>query len=127
MKLKKKLTACLEQAVENREAAGISLLVLRDGEELCFAKAGMADIDAGKPVERDSVFRLYSQSKPLTAAAAMILADRGVIDLMAGVDQYLPGFRNPQVVSADGTVRPAPRACSRRTTGRSSPGAGWTR
>ncbi len=110
MKLKKKLTACLEQAVENREAAGISLLVLRDGEELCFAKAGMADIDAGKPVERDSVFRLYSQSKPLTAAAAMILADRGVIDLMAGVDQYLPGFRNPQVVSADGTVRPAPRA-----------------
>ena len=110
MELEKKLTACLERAVENHEAAGISLLVLRDGTELCYAQAGKADIGSGKPVSRDSIFRLYSQSKPITAAAVMILADRGEIDLMAGADQYLPGFRNPRVVNPDGGIVPALRA-----------------
>ena len=110
MNLQEKLSACLRQAVENHEAAGVSLLVLKDGRELCHVREGYADIAAGKPLQRDSIFRLYSQSKPVTAAAAMILADRGVIDLMAPVDQYLPGFANPRVVEADGTVRPALRA-----------------
>ncbi len=110
MDLNGKLTACLEHAVENHEAAGISLLVLRDGAELCYAQAGKANIPSGKPVSRDSIFRLYSQSKPITAAAVMILADRGIIDLMAGTDQYLPGFRNPRVVRPDGSIVPALRA-----------------
>ena len=110
MNLQEKLTACLKRAVENHEAAGINLLVLRDGEELCYAQAGKADIESGKPVARDSIFRLYSQSKPVTAAAVMILADRGMIDLMDGADRYLPGFGNPRVVHADGTVTKALRA-----------------
>ncbi len=110
MNLQEKLTVCLERAVENHEAAGINLLVLRDGEELCYAQAGKADIASGKPVARDSIFRLYSQSKPVTAAAVMILADRGMIDLMDGADRYLPGFGNPRVVHADGTVTKALRA-----------------
>ncbi len=110
MNLDAKLTACLERAVENHEAAGINLLILRDGKELCYAKAGKADTGSGKPISRDSVFRLYSQTKPITAAAVMILADRGIIDLMAGVDQYLPGFGNPRVVNPDGSIVPALRA-----------------
>ena len=110
MSLQDKLSACLRQAVENHEAAGVSLLILKDGEELCHVREGFADTTSGKPLQRDSIFRLYSQSKPVTAAAAMILADRGVIDLMAPVDQYLPGFANPRVIEADGTIRPALRA-----------------
>ena len=105
MGLQERLSACLRQAVENHEAAGVSLLVLKDGKELCHAREGYADIAAGKQLRRDSIFRLYSQSKPVTAAAAMILVDRGILDLMAPVDQYLPGFANPRVVEADGTVR----------------------
>lgn len=110
MSLTENITKCLSDAVKNREAAGISVLILQHGEDLCFASAGMADIAGQKPVKRDSIFRLYSQSKPITAAAAMILVDRGVLDLQAGVDQYLPGFRNPRVVHADGSVVPALRA-----------------
>jgi CubicO group peptidase (beta-lactamase class C family) len=110
MGLKEKLTVCMERAVENHEAAGYNLLILRDGEELCYAQAGKADIQSGKPISRDSIFRLYSQTKPVTAAAVMILADRGLIDLLDGVDQYLPGFRNPRVVSPDGSVAPTLRA-----------------
>ena len=107
--LKKRLTECLEKAVENREAAGINLLILQNGDELCYTQAGVSNLETGKALKRDTIFRLYSQSKPITAAAAMILADRGVIDLMACVDQYLPGFRNPRVVSADGKITPVYR------------------
>lgn len=110
MSLQGKLSACLRQAVENHEAAGVSLLILKEGSELCHVREGYADMAAGKELRRDSIFRLYSQSKPVTAAAVMILADRGIIDLMASVDQYLPGFANPRVVEADGSVRPAIRA-----------------
>ncbi len=109
MGLQERLSACLRQAVENHEAAGVSLLVLKDGKELCHVREGYADVAAGKPLRRDSIFRLYSQSKPVTAAAAMILVDRGILDLMAPVEQYLPGFANPRVVEADGTIRPAIR------------------
>ena len=110
MGLQERLSACLRQAVENHEAAGVSLLILKDGRELCHVREGYADIETGKPLRRDSIFRLYSQSKPVTAAAAMSLTDRGILDLMAPVDQYLPGFANPRVVEADGTIRPALRA-----------------
>ena len=110
MSLRKKLTDCLREAVDCREAACLNVLVWQNGKELCYAQAGLADIGTKKPIARDAVFRLYSQSKPVTAAAVMILADRGLIDLMDSVDRYLPGFRNPRVVAADGTLSPALRA-----------------
>ena len=110
MVLKEKLEKCLQQAVEQQEAAGLSVLVKKDGEDLCFTSAGMADPAGRKPVRRDSIFRLYSQSKPVTAAAAMILADRGLLDLQTEIDRYLPGFRNPKVVTPDGRTVAAPRA-----------------
>ena len=110
MTLKDKMERCLRQAVDNREAAGLTLLIRKEGKDLCYASAGMADIASGKPVERDSIFRLYSQSKPITAAAAMILADRGLLDLQTEVDRYLPGFRNPLVIAPDGKVSGTYRA-----------------
>ena len=110
MTLKDKMERCLRQAVDNREAAGLTLLIRKEGKDLCYASAGMADIASGKPVERDSIFRLYSQSKPITAAAAMILADRGLLDLQTEVDRYLPGFRNPRVIAPDGKVSGTYRA-----------------
>ena len=110
MNLQEKLTKCLEQAVANHEAAGLSLLLFRRGAELAYAQAGMANVATGKPVERDSIFRLYSQSKPITAAAAMILLERGILDEQDGVDRWLPGFRNPRIIHADGTVTAALRA-----------------
>ena len=110
MSLHDQITDILAAAVENRECAGISILVRRHGEEVLYTQAGMADIAQGRLVQRDSIFRLYSQSKPVTAAAVMLLVERGLIDLMDGVDKYLPGFRNPQVVDAQGKLTPAYRA-----------------
>jgi len=108
--LNEKLTQCLEQAILREEAAGVSLLVLREGEEMVYAQAGWADLENRKGLSRDSIFRLYSQTKPVTAVAAMILAERGQLDLMDGVDQYLPGFRHPRMIGADGYTHILPRA-----------------
>ncbi|MBQ3864543.1 MAG: beta-lactamase family protein [Clostridia bacterium] len=109
MSLSEKITRCLSTAVENNEAAGISVLIRKNGEDLCYTSAGYADIATGKPIRRDSIFRLYSQSKPITAAAVMILVDRGLLDLQDPVEKYLPGFRNPQVLLGDGTTANAVR------------------
>ena len=110
MSLHDTITDILAAAVENRECAGVNVLVRRHGEEVLYTQAGMADAEAGRLIQRDSIFRLYSQSKPITAAAVMLLAERGLIDLMDGVDKYLPGFRNPQVVDAQGNLTKAYRA-----------------
>ncbi len=108
--LKGRLSECMRIAVENQEAAGLSLLILRKGEPVCSIQEGMADLAAGVKIREDSIFRLYSQTKPITAAAVMMLAERGVIDLMASVDQYLPGFAHPKKMDADGNEQVLPRA-----------------
>ncbi len=98
MKLQERIEQILAAAVENHECAGANVLVRRNGEELLYAQAGHADLATKTPIRRDNIFRLYSQSKPVTAAAVMILVERGLIDLMDGADKYLPGFKNPRIV-----------------------------
>lgn len=110
MKLQAQINDILAAAVRNHECAGTNVLIRRHGEEVLYSQAGMADIAEGRRVERDSIFRLYSQTKPITAAAVMILVERGLIDLMDGVDRYLPGFANPRVVDQRGCITKAVRA-----------------
>lgn len=109
MKLLEQVHDILAAAVDNRECAGANVLIRRHGEEVLCTQAGMADIAKARPIARDSIFRLYSQTKPITAAAVMLLVERGLIDLMDGVDKYLPGFRNPRVVDAEGNITRANR------------------
>ena len=70
---KQKVQAVLDRAIANKELAGASLLVRKDGEEVLYLERGVADIDKGTPIRRDHIFRLYSMSKPITGAAAMKL------------------------------------------------------
>lgn len=107
--LEKKITAVLERSLEKQEAAGYNVMVRRNGEQIAYAEAGYASIAEQKPIRRDNIFRLYSQSKPITSAAVMMLIERGLIDLFDPVETYLPGFANPRVVTAEGLV-PAKRS-----------------
>lgn len=68
----------------------------------------MADQEEENPIRRDTIYRLYSQTKPVTAAAVMILVERGQLDLCQQVSEFLPGFKNPSVW-AEGQARPAVR------------------
>lgn len=91
------LTQTIQRSIQNNEVAGVSLLVKKDGNEICYLEDGYADCEAGKKMSRDTILRLYSQSKPICGAAAMILMERGLLDLYEPVSKFLPGFRNQKV------------------------------
>ncbi|MGB8450784.1 MAG: serine hydrolase domain-containing protein [Anaerocolumna sp.] len=91
----------LRESINKNELAGGNLLVMKGGKEVFYHEDGFADMDAGLPIKRDSIFRLYSMSKPVTATAVMILLERGEIDLYEPISKYLPGFKNQMVEEGD--------------------------
>ena len=106
--LKDRVKKVLEDAVNNREAAGLSVLLKKNGQDVFCTQAGLADIGTGVPLQRDTIFRLYSQTKPVTAAAVMLLLERGLIDLLDPAEKFLPGFKGQKVWTEHGLV-PAQR------------------
>lgn len=96
--LEKKICGLMKQAVQNQQTAGVSLLVRKDGEELFFGACGYADIEKQEALGRDHIFRLFSMTKPVTAVAAMILVERGMLDLNMPVSEVLPGFAGAKVM-----------------------------
>lgn len=100
--LSNKLKQELIRAVERQETAGANILILKDGKEAAYAQAGYADLEERKPFERDTITRLYSMTKPITSAAAMVLIERGLLDPGASVEEFLPGFRNARVAGKEG-------------------------
>ena len=102
MEISDRIQGVMEQAVKDSLVAGVNLLVEQDGRELIYAQAGKADRESGREMNRDTIFRLYSQTKPVTAVAAMILMDRGEIDLCQNVGEFLPEYRKLYVETADG-------------------------
>lgn len=99
----KRLGEILEESVSRQEIAGGNLCVIHKGQELYYAQAGFADIAKGRKMQRDTIVRLYSMSKPITAAAVMLLVERGIVDLWDPVEKYIPEFAN-MMVTADRTV-----------------------
>lgn len=83
---------------------GGHLRIIKDGIRLYDKCFGMADKARGISVSDDTIYRLYSMTKPVTAVAAMILYDRGLIDLNDNVCCYLDGFSNQMVETKDGIV-----------------------
>ena len=84
--------------VNTNKLAGGVILVMKDGEELLHFASGMQDIEANKAMQVDSVFRIASQTKALTAVGVMILKDRGLLKLADPVSQYIPAFKKTTVL-----------------------------
>lgn len=108
MDMRDRLAETMRKSIVKNQVAGVNLLVEKDGKEVCFLAEGMADREAGKEMKRDTIFRLYSQTKPVCAAAAMILMERGELDFGQNVSEFLPGFQN-QMVWENGKNRPVQR------------------
>ena len=104
MALKEKLQDVMDRAVSDCVVAGMNLLVEKDGREVCYCQAGMADREEKRPMARDTVFRLYSQTKPVTAAAAMILMERGQMDLISPVSDFIPAFAGQSYFVETGAI-----------------------
>lgn len=98
----------IRTAIENNEIPGANLLIFKNGKEIFYHEDGMASKEEKNLITRDTIFRLYSMTKPITSAAAMILLERGKIDLYEPVASYLEGFRN-QLVAENKTLVPVRR------------------
>jgi CubicO group peptidase (beta-lactamase class C family) len=92
----------LRDGVDKNIASGFAIaLTGRDGRTQ-KAFVGLADRDTGRPIDNDTIYRLYSMTKPVTAVAIMMLVEEGKIDLDAPLSQIIPSFANAKVyVSGD--------------------------
>jgi CubicO group peptidase (beta-lactamase class C family) len=90
--------------VEAKDVAGAVALVARRGKIVHFEAQGMADIDGRKLMMKDSIFRLASMSKPITAVAVMMMLEEGKIRLTDRVSAFIPGFKDMKVAVAKGTT-----------------------
>ena len=108
MELIDRVQEIMKRAVDTKSVAGVNLLVRVNDEEILYAEEGFADIEKKKPMRRDTIFRMFSMSKPVTSAATMILFERGLIDLLEPVGDYLPSFKHMRVFDGN-TVKPCER------------------
>ncbi len=93
----KRVDELLQNELKRGSVKGVSALALHRGREIYYGSFGFADAERGMPMRRDTIIRLYSMTKPVTAAAVMLLAERGELDLLDAVSDYLPCFRGMQV------------------------------
>jgi len=89
----------MQKLVDDKRIAGGVFAVARRGKVVQFETCGMMDIEAGKPMKRDTIFRIYSMSKPITSVAAMVLYEQGKIKLDDPVSKYIPEFKVLKVVA----------------------------
>jgi CubicO group peptidase (beta-lactamase class C family) len=83
--------------IEPVKIAGCQTLVARFGEVVYEQSLGYADLERKKPVQQDTLFRIYSMTKPVTSVALMMLFERGLFQLNDPVRNVVPEWSNPQV------------------------------
>jgi CubicO group peptidase (beta-lactamase class C family) len=93
----KRIAGALSGMVDDGRAAGVSVLIWKDGREVYFGSAGHADREAGRRMTRDTIVQIYSMTKPVTGVALMQLWERGAFRLDDPLFHYLPEFEAVRV------------------------------
>jgi CubicO group peptidase (beta-lactamase class C family) len=95
------LDAAMDAAVDNGEVAGIETMLVRHGKIVDLHFHGVKNT-AGDPVARDTIFRMYSQTKPMVGVAMMILYEQGLWKLDDPVTKFVPEFAHLKVLGPEG-------------------------
>jgi CubicO group peptidase (beta-lactamase class C family) len=99
----------LKADVADGKIAGAYLLIGRHGKVLFQEGFGVQGPGQTTPVTDETIFRVFSMTKPIVSVVAMTLVEEGKLDLDAPVSKYLPEYANLRVWQADGTTAPATR------------------
>jgi CubicO group peptidase (beta-lactamase class C family) len=102
-----RITALARRYVDDGMLAGMVTLVARHGQVVHFEATGVRDLETGAPMEHDTLFRIYSMSKPITAVAAMMLYEQGKFQLTDPVSKFLPELANLKVLEDGELVEPS--------------------
>ena len=92
--------------VDDGRLPGWLLTVARHGRLAYVASCGQRDMEAGLPVETDTIWRLYSMTKPVTSVAAMMLYEEGAFELTDPVSIFIPSFAGLRVYTGGSDIRP---------------------
>lgn len=105
------LNSGLQSLVDDGLVTGMVTMLSRHGEIVQSETFGYQDLERAVPMEPDTIFRIYSMSKPITGVAMMILHDRGLWDLEDRVSTFIPEFEGLQVAEEDenGEIRLVPQ------------------
>ena len=119
----------MQAFVDDRRVPNLVTLVARQGQIVHHHACGVLDLDGDAPAGLDTLFRMYSNTKPIAGAATMVLYERGVLTPDDSVGRFLPEWRNLQVRQADEPMLTERarrgitiRDCLTNTTGLSNPG-----
>jgi CubicO group peptidase (beta-lactamase class C family) len=99
-----KIRPVIEKHIGEKRIAGALALLARHGELVYFECVGLMDRENNRPMQPDTIFRLYSMTKPITCAALMTLYERGRFQLFDPVSKYIPAFRNLKVYAGEDEV-----------------------
>ena len=92
-----RLGKAMQDDIDQKKTGGIVVLIARHGAIAYHKAFGMADIESGKKMQTDNLFRLYSMTKPVTSAALLMLYEEGKFQLTDPLDKYIPAFKNVKV------------------------------
>jgi CubicO group peptidase (beta-lactamase class C family) len=96
-----RLSDGMKSLVDQGRLAGVVTMVARHGKVIEFEATGKRSIAAGLPMQKDSIFRIYSMSKPITGVAMMMLFEEGKWQLNDPVAKYVPEFADLKVYATD--------------------------
>ncbi len=93
-----RLAPAMQRYVDDKKLAGIVTLIARRGQLAHFEKFGWADMENNRPIELDTIFRIYSMTKPITSVAVLMLLEEGRLHIADPVSRYIPAFKNVRVL-----------------------------
>lgn len=101
--MSEKIEKIVADELEKGNLSGVSIYVIKDGKEVFAKQFGYSNLEEKIEMKRDTIFSIYSMSKPITAVATMLLIERGLLSLDTPVSKFLKGFKN-QKVSCNGEI-----------------------
>jgi CubicO group peptidase (beta-lactamase class C family) len=101
-----RIDAHFARYVDDGRLPGWLLLVSRGGQVVHLSTYGQRDKEAALPVELDTLFRMYSMTKPVTSVAAMMLYEEGAFELKDPVGRFIPAFADMRVFKGGSALAP---------------------
>ncbi len=102
----RRIDAHFARYVDDGRLPGWLILVSRAGKIVHFSTYGYRDLESKAPVESDTLFRIYSMTKPVTAVAAMMLYEAGAFELKDPVSRFIPEFADVRVYRSGSALKP---------------------
>ncbi|MBM88468.1 MAG: serine hydrolase [Gammaproteobacteria bacterium] len=94
------LDAAMKQIVSDQDVAGMVWLLAKDGEVITFEAAGLSRVNDQATMEKDTLFRIYSMTKPVTGVALMMLHEEGLWEFDDPISKHIPEFANLKVLKS---------------------------